>query len=147
LVPVGQWIIARESEDYADPVILVVGRQRRRPDPGGLLDAQRFPGIWFEFVVRQVVVFAVQAIPFTSLLVDGMESREGRPGPGNDVESLVLLGSRLLDRANPAADGNVREVRTLRTRAPCAMTRAARSASRCHRMALRNQQRTAVIHL
>src|SRR5207248_4090696 len=66
--------------------------------------------VGFNVLVAEPHRVQFQAVPLAPLLVDRVHGPEGRPVPGDEVRRLALGPLDLLDRAGPAAQGDVGEV-------------------------------------
>ena len=89
-----------QPEGHADPIVLVLLRQRRRPDLRRLLDRDRRAVVRLEVLLPEPHGLRVEAVPLAPLPVDRVHAVEGPPVPLDLVVDLVV---HLLDssRSSP----------------------------------------------
>ena len=107
---VGERVVVGQPEGHADPIVLVLLRQRLRDDGRRLLDGDGGAVVGFEVLLPEPHRLQFQPVPLAPLLVDRVHALEGRPVPGDEERRLALGLMDLLDRPRPAAQGDVGEV-------------------------------------
>src|SRR5271157_4025143 len=92
-----------QSEGHADPIVLVSLRQRRRLDPGRLLDRHWRPVIRLNVFLIEPHGLHFESVPFATLPVSWVHAIESSLIPFDLVSYLVFTLLDFLDRPRPAA--------------------------------------------
>ena len=100
-----------QAERHADPIILILLRQRRRLDLGWLLDGDLCPIVDFEILLTQAHGLEIESVPLTSLSVDRVEGLQGSIIQCEHAVDLALVVDDLGDGPRPAAQGHFSKTR------------------------------------
>ena len=110
MADLGERVVVCQPERHADPIAVVLLRERRCGDLRRLLDGDGRAVVEFEILLAEPHRLQFHAVPFAPLLVDRVHPPEGRPVPGNQVGRLPFGLFDFLDRPGPAAQRDVGEV-------------------------------------
>src|SRR5271157_5384713 len=92
-----------QSEGHADPIVLVSLRQRRRLDPGRLLDRHWRPVIRLNVFLIEPHGLHFESVPFATLPVSRVHAIESSLVPFDLVSYLVFRLHDFLDRPRSVA--------------------------------------------
>ena len=81
MADLGERVVVRQPERHADPIVLVLLRQRWREDLGRLLDRDRRSVIGFKVIVAEPHRLDVAVVSLAPLPVDRVHACEGPSCP------------------------------------------------------------------